>query len=467
MDNKCEVTSTKTGKPSLVLEGYQYRVHRKNEKCISWVCVKDKKEKCKGSLKTTIQYEVLQQMAHTCIPNVAEVEVKKAIINCKKRVRDKVSVPVNVIYQEEFTSIYSKGYDLVAEVPKYSSAKGYLCKERRKKLGTVQNPENSLEIAFPKESLCLADNRSFLRIDNIDASGKRILVFAVSDAESMLKDGQTFFFDGTFKSCPKQFAQLYTVHVDMGSTENETNVLPVLFALLPDKRESTYDTFFTLVKEMVHFWSPKTIKLDFEAAAIGAAKKAFPQAVISGCSFHFHQCLWRKIQNLGLAESYKEDEQVRLVCRMCAALTYLPLEKIEEGWIQIMEIVPQNAKLTEFLDYFVEQWLDNSSIPTELWNVYGQRHRTNNVVEGWNCKLNRSLQHVVNPNIYLMVRKLKDEAERVSFVLKAKTLGETPQKRRKLYTRQDERIKNVLAEYNKTNDIQKCLLALSYVTKME
>jgi hypothetical protein len=52
---------------------------------------------------------------------------------------------------------------------------------------------------------------------------------------------------------------------------------------------------------------------------------------------------------------YKEDEQVRIICRTCAALAHLPIDKVEEGWLMIMESVPQNEKLTLFLAYFVEQ----------------------------------------------------------------------------------------------------------------
>jgi hypothetical protein len=64
-----------------------------------------------------------------------------------------------------------------------------------------------------------------------------------------------------------------------------------------------------------------------------------------------------KLQNIGLAVEYKEDEQVRIICTMCAALAYLPIDRVEEGWLMIMDSVPQNEKLTLFLDYFVEQWM--------------------------------------------------------------------------------------------------------------
>jgi hypothetical protein len=55
------VVSTRIGKPSLIFSGYQYRTHRKNSKLVIWVCVKDKCGKCKGELKSTLQYEIFSK----------------------------------------------------------------------------------------------------------------------------------------------------------------------------------------------------------------------------------------------------------------------------------------------------------------------------------------------------------------------------------------------------------------------
>jgi len=49
--------------------------------------------------------------------------------------------------------------------------------------------------------------------------------------------------DGTFKSCPKPFYQLYTILVYVNTFYTTTNV----FALLPDKTQSTYETLFKFV----------------------------------------------------------------------------------------------------------------------------------------------------------------------------------------------------------------------------
>jgi hypothetical protein len=161
------------------------------------------------------------------------------------------------------------------------------------------------------------------------------------------------------------------------------------------------------------FWSPKITKVDFEVAVISAINKAFPHSVITGCNFHFNQCLWRQIQNIVLTVEYKEDEQVRIICRMCTALAYLPIDEVEESWLMIMESVPQNEKLNLFLDYFVEQWMENQNVPIEVWNIHQHRQRTNSAVEGWNSKLS-SIIGKQQPKVFLLIQKLQEEAELVS-----------------------------------------------------
>jgi hypothetical protein len=94
------------------------------------------------------------------------------------------------------------------------------------------------------------------------------------------------------------------------------------------------------------------MNVDFETAVISAINKDFPDSVITGCNFHLEQFRWRQIQNIGLAVGYTENQQVRLACRMCAALTHLPINNVEENWLMITKNVAQNETLTLFLDHF-------------------------------------------------------------------------------------------------------------------
>lgn len=43
---------------------------------------------------------------------------------------------------------------------------------------------------------------------------------------------------GTFKACPQLFVELYTIIGDVGSTEDTTKVVPLIFGLLSDKKQT-------------------------------------------------------------------------------------------------------------------------------------------------------------------------------------------------------------------------------------
>nr|CAD7199370.1 unnamed protein product [Timema douglasi] len=120
--------------------GYQYRQHRPN----SWGCVKEE-EKCRGSVKTTTDISsnkiiTLKSAPHTCVPDVAEIEVKKRLEECRKRAKAEVSDPVNEIFRDEMKDLYTQGYEFVTSMPKYNNVKDKLCELGRTALGTEQNP---------------------------------------------------------------------------------------------------------------------------------------------------------------------------------------------------------------------------------------------------------------------------------------------------------------------------------------
>ncbi|GFX55172.1 uncharacterized protein TNCV_1156331 [Trichonephila clavipes] len=104
---------------------------------------------------------------------------------------------------------------------------------------------------------------------------------------------------------------------------------------------------------------------------------------------------------------------------MISALAYLPMEHIDDARSIVWENAFSIDKLTPFIDYFVEHWMDNTNMPVKTWNVYGHRHITNSV-EGWNSKLNA----IIGRNQPNVVKILKEETQKVSFNLKSRKLGD-------------------------------------------
>jgi hypothetical protein len=88
---------------------------------------------------------------------------------------------------------------------------------------------------------------------------------------------------------PKLFEQMYSIHASIhGKT------LPLVYSLLPNKKQETYEELFRIVKQHIQR-EPTFITIDFEKAAENAFATVFPQCTILACFFHFKQCVWRNI----------------------------------------------------------------------------------------------------------------------------------------------------------------------------
>ncbi|GFU42293.1 uncharacterized protein TNCV_4554581 [Trichonephila clavipes] len=149
------------------------------------------------------------------------------------------------------------------------------------------------------------------------------------------------------------------------------------------------------------------------------------------------------------------DNGVRV--RRCSdGMSAHPLLAIDDAWNIIWEKSFSFDKLTTFIDYFVEQWMDNPNMPIKVWNVCEQRHRTNNSVEGWSSKLN-AITDRNQPYVHLLIKILKEETQKVSFNIKFRELGDLEIKRKKADVKLYERIENILKEFETSNNLEKCL----------
>ncbi|XP_003742493.1 uncharacterized protein LOC100908453 [Galendromus occidentalis] len=220
--------------------------------------------------------------------------------------------------------------------------------------------------------------------------------------------------DGTFRVVPRLFLQLYSIHAFY-----KGQMQALVYFLLPDKSKATYNRVFAMLKEYAlsvgKVFQPTTVQLDFEVVCLNAIQESFPGAGVKGCNFHFCQALWRKAQELGL-QPYYGDRAVNRFLKCVAALSLVPLEEIDEAWLQIDSDSPSAdhpafRALDRFKTYFISTWLENESVfPRVLWNHYRNfGARTTNHIEGWHHALNGRVgkRHV---NLFEIVSHLQKES---------------------------------------------------------
>ncbi|CAF0949725.1 unnamed protein product, partial [Brachionus calyciflorus] len=108
----------------------------------------------------------------------------------------------------------------------------------------------------------------------------------------------------------------------------------------------------------------------------------------------------------------------------------IPLDKIVEQWEKILETKPgfleenKNKKLTQFMDYFVNNYFEGR-FPIELWNHFDTNGpRTNNNLEAYNRKL-KAFMVSAHPNIYKSIEFFQVQ-ETSAFVKYAHALDNKP-----------------------------------------
>ena len=130
-----------------------------------------------------------------------------------------------------------------------------------------------------------------------NGNADKMLVFGTSENLGKLADLDTIYVDETFCYFPSLYCQLFTINGFINGQQ-----FPLVYYFLPAKSRADYNRFFTIVKEEMQnlglIFQPTS---DFELALLQALELQFPNTQTLGCLFHFSQCLWRKVQSLGLA----------------------------------------------------------------------------------------------------------------------------------------------------------------------
>src|ERR1700733_10820693 len=123
----------------------------------------------------------------------------------------------------------------------------------------------------PGDYQTLENGEIFLLHDSGNVDPNRILIFGTDRTMNLLQQSPHWFMDGTFKSVPELFFQLYTIH-SLASGD----AIPCLYVLLPNKTNTTYRRLFQAMQTIVPGLQPTTVTMDFEIAAMNAVNASFP-----------------------------------------------------------------------------------------------------------------------------------------------------------------------------------------------
>lgn len=307
-------------------------------------------------------------------------------------------------------------------------------------------------------------DKPFLLHDSNDGKD-RFLMFSTKRNLKFLKSCLIWQADGTFKCVPSIFAQLYTIH---GISKNKT--VPLIYLLLPNKNKKTYQKALDVIKTMIRNYSPEEIILDFEPAFFKTFHKMFPQCRLKGCLFHFSDCVWRHVQEFGLQKLYSEDIAFMSSVKMLIALSFVPSEDVIYAYeilISSRYFVQNEELFNNLLNYFENTWIGSKRrnndrkkplFDIDMWNnfndVINNLPRTNNAVEGWhNAFSGRVGKHHAEMNEFINCLKLEQNSTELT-INHLKTGADVAGPKRKKYKNYDERLANVVNQYNRNDVIE-------------
>ncbi|XP_055956217.1 uncharacterized protein LOC130012399 [Patella vulgata] len=135
----------------------------------------------------------------------------------------------------------------------------------------------------------------------------RHLMFATQTQLELLKTCKRWFMDGTFKVVSKKAVFPVVVHTWFFKKRGQYEAGTAMFC--PDDKEVVRRLVLRHIKER---YQPAVEcgMLDFEPGCWSAIRKVFPGMKLKGCVFHWKQCVWRKVQGVGLAGTYYERKTI-------------------------------------------------------------------------------------------------------------------------------------------------------------
>lgn len=448
-----EFISSEKGKDAILDNGHRYLKERTYNGKTYWKCTNYDSMNCRARVHSNGESVIKRIGEHNHAADAASLNATKLVNEMKNRAVNSQDSGHQIITGASV----GLSNATAAKLPQISSIKRTLRRVRQGENHALPNPLSRIDLEIPAEFSITETGEEFLLYDN-GKINDRILIFSIRRNLRLLAASQHWYMDGTFKTAPALFEQLYTIH---GIRFN--NVIPAVFALLPNKSELTYSHLFDQLKILEPTVAPQSIMTDFELSAINAIGNHFPNANRRGCFFHFNQSIYRHIQSNGLQHRYETDGDFALQIRMLPALAFVPTGNIVQAFDDLIDHGQFLLESQPVVDYFEDTWIGRPNrgnrrrlprFPHDLWNCYDAvidgLPKTNNSVEGWH----RGFVELVgghHPTIWKFISSLKLEQSRNEAVIEQYLAGQEPPTGKKKYPDCAKRIERIVATYDQVD----------------
>lgn len=450
-------------KEKFIFEGFSYSFDKYSSDHTKkfWRCDKRDSDNCKVRIHTSASDNQMLHILniHSHGSDAALIEASKIKAQIKVRAETTFESPSQIINN----SIIATPNSVMGRLPNRSALRKLVQRRRIETNAPTQNITDLNSINIPETlkmyELSSGQSEIFQLIDTGPNDHNRILVFGRESHRQWSHQMQRVYVDGSFAITPLPFRQVYVI-----MAERTGFVFPILYALLPNKQEVTYTSLLERIKILWPNFSPLSISVDFEMAAIKSVQSAFPNSEIFGCFFHLIQNIKRKVGKLHLLNRYNSDPEFSLWIRMVGSLAFVPPLNLEEAFQILKGEIPED--LYPLINWFEDNYLgrpnttgnrDRPLFPNDLWSVYVRtmngQSRTNNHVEAAHrrMKCEFSFDH---PTLFKFIKIIKKIQAGRDHFYEQFVRGEEPPVKRTKYIQADIRILNIVHTFHSRTVIE-------------
>lgn len=434
------IIKSNKGTDMFVYNNYIYNIGRIGINRILWRCVKSA---CRGTAYTMLNYkdnlrDFHVEREHDHEPSTNEILKKKYLNEMKNTMMLTNGAPRNIV------STVLRGCD--ASTLQCVGKRETIYKNLRNYRRSVINPKPYIyDVIKIGDVLSRTHtNQIFYRFGPDNLNGLEfcsdILIFYSHLQIENLKRNDVWSVDGTFQVVPKPWFQLFTI-----SYLSNNQVVPSIFVILKNKKQSTYERMYNILKSFNSDLAPATVISDFEYSSIKAITNSFTDVKLRCCQFHLGQSIIRKTKELNLYIDYLNNATTKKFIRSLIGLSYVQANHTRQTFFDLKNHSDFPTTLNSIYDYFYNNYIGDVNtivrFPMPTWHLGcsfdANIPKTNNGIEGWH----NAFKNTFGTSIYsfeLLIAKLKDEEETVRQKVIRIGLGEQQIRKKKYVLMEDD-----------------------------
>lgn len=447
------------GKENPVLNGFRYFLDRTRDDKSYWKCCCYKTHSCKARIITVDKQLTSPVPDHSHDVQHAEIAVHVAKQNLKRKAAES-NLPTRFLASQVSCGLSQESR---AKIGCHVSSLSRMARLARQQSDRAPaNPTSLEDLILPPSYITSNSGESLLLWDSgYTPQHRRSILLGTPHNMSSMGDAEHLVMDGTFKSSPNLFYQLFTVH---GLFPDGWHY-PLCYGLLPGKTTTLYTNIFTEIDSYGPF-QPQSIQCDYELAIHNAVAEVWPASTLRGCYFHHKKSLFLKLQQHDLSTEYAvPDSEIRNAFKMIGAIAFVPECDVPRVWRHLKPLLPPD--MVTFASYYESTWVGTSSsnphFSHSIWNFYDSTlmllPRSTNIAEGWHHGFN-SMLSCHNPTLWKFLDCLKSEQDLTDLKMARRLMQEPPEPRAPKWVRYEGKLQKILEKYDTYSDTMDYLKAV-------